>query len=493
MYKLVLYVLITLLCVAGIWGWFGFISYSPIDIFISTLFLLFVCYVANKIFAHVFDAPANVESVYITALILALIITPYHSFHDLPFLGWMGLLAIASKYILAIGKKHIFNPVAISAVLCSYGLLQSASWWVGNAVMAPFVLVAGLLIVRKIRRTDLVFSFFFVTIVVSLASAFLKHGDPIATLNTIVFRSSLLFFAFIMLTEPLTTPPTKILQMIYGGLVGFLFVPQVHFGSIYSTPELALVIGNVFSYLVSPKQKLILHLRQKLQASSDMIEFIFPKKKSFAFLPGQYMEWTLAHQNTDSRGNRRYFTIASSPTEESLHLGVRFYPKSSSYKKAMLAMTGKTPIVGSQVAGDFTLPKDPHQKCVFIAGGIGITPYRSMLKYLIDTHQKRQIIMFYSNKTLGEIMYSDIFDQAEKELGIYTIYTLTDIKSLPAGWQGETRRIDAAMIQKYVPDYAERLFYLSGPHAMVKEYQEVLRNMGITDKQIKSDFFPGLV
>jgi len=157
-------------------------------------------------------------------------------------------------------------------------------------------------------------------------------------------------------------------------------------------------------------------------------------------------------------------------------------------------MNEKTPIVASQVAGDFTLPKDINQKCVFIAGGIGITPYRSMLKYLIDTKQKRSIILFYSNKSADEIMYNDVFDQVEKDLGIPTIYILTDKKLLPspAGRQGETRRIDAAMIQQHVPDYKERIFYLSGSNAMVAGSKKILKSLGIADNQIKVDFFPGL-
>jgi len=493
MYKLVLYVLIALLCIAGIAGAFGFLPYPLLNIFISTTFLLLVCYVANKIFAYVFNAPANVESVYITALILALIITPYHSSHDLLFLGWMGLLAMASKYILAIGKKHIFNPAAIAAVLCSFGLMQSASWWIGNAVMMPFVLVAGILVVRKIKRAALVWSFMIIAIGLSLFLTFLRQSNAMNTLGTLFLHSSLLFFAFIMLTEPLTTPPTKKLQIMYGALVGFLFVPQVHIGSIYSTPELSLVIGNIFSYIVSPKQKLLLHLKERIQASSDMIDFIFLKKKTFSFTPGQYMEWTLAHPNTDSRGNRRYFTIASSPTEDTLRLGVRFYEKQSSFKKAMLAMTDKTTIVGSQVAGDFTLPNNPQEKLVFIAGGIGITPFRSMVKYLVDTKQKRSIVLFYSNRTADEIMYKDVFDQAEKQLDIKAVYTLTDKKNIAHTWKGERGRIDETMIKAFVPDYKERIFYLSGSQAVVKGCQDILHRMGIPQTHIKTDYFPGLV
>ena len=94
--------------------------------------------------------PTNVESTYISALILALIITPLQSYNDLWFLGWAAVLAMASKYILGIKGKHLFNPVAFAVALTYFTINQSASWWVGNATMLPFVLVGGLLVVRKI-------------------------------------------------------------------------------------------------------------------------------------------------------------------------------------------------------------------------------------------------------------------------------------------------------------------------------------------------------
>lgn len=239
--------------------------------------------------------------------------------------------------------------------------------------------------------------------------------------------------------------------------------------------------------------KLIVNLHEKIQISSDIVDFVFKPAKKVAFIPGQYMEWTLAHPHTDSRGNRRYFTIASSPTEETIRLGVKFYEKGSSYKKALYNLNQQMSIVGAQLSGEFILPKNGNQKLVFIAGGIGITPYRSFLKYLVDTKEQRDIVMFYSNKTADEIAYKDVFDAAEKELGIRTVYTLTDTVNLPQGWSGKLGRITSGMIAEEVPDYSERLFYLSGPHAMVTGYEEVLKSMGLKSKQIKKDFIPGLV
>jgi ferredoxin-NADP reductase len=132
------------------------------------------------------------------------------------------------------------------------------------------------------------------------------------------------------------------------------------------------------------------------------------------------MEWTLAHPNTDDRGNRRYFTLASSPAERNLRLGVKFYQKSSTFNKAMLSMDKDTEIVASQVAGDFVLPDDPQQKCVFLAGGIGVTPFRSMIKYLLDSRQRRPITLFYTATTVNDFVYNNTFANQEVEIGSKT-------------------------------------------------------------------------
>ncbi len=359
--------------------------------------------------------------------------------------------------------------------------------------MLPFVLIGGLLIVRKIRRFDLVVSFLLATLVITPVASLISQTNPLAALEGAVLYSPLVFFAFIMLTEPLTAPATHKMRIYYAILVAFLFTPLVHFGSFYTTPELALLIGNIFSFIVSPKRNLVLKLKEKVRLAPDIYEFVFSPNRKLAFQAGQYMEWTLGHEDSDSRGNRRYFTLASAPTEQVLKLGVKFHENSSSFKKSLLSINSDHEIVASQVAGDFVLPANHKQKCVFIAGGIGITPFRSMIKYMLDTHQRRPVMLFYANRNANEIVYKDIFDRAEKELGIKTIYTLTDSHKLPAGWKGQVGRIKGDWIKKAVPGYRTSVFYISGPMSMINSVVESLHELGIKNSQIKTDYFPGII
>ncbi|CAN5298560.1 hypothetical protein BH10PAT1_BH10PAT1_2760 [soil metagenome] len=471
MYRLILYYLILLLLAGFIYSIFGILPFSATSFAISILFIVIVCFGVNKLFEKTFKAQTNIESLFITALILASILTPAKIINDFVFLFAASLIAMASKYILAIRTKHIFNPAAIGAVIGALVIGKYASWWVGTLWMFPFTLL-GILIVRKIRRFNLIFSFLIVNVIVTILS-----NHSVVSLFT---DSPILFFGFIMLTEPLTTPPTRFLQILYGALTGILFAP-LHFGAFFTTPEIALSIGNAFSYIVSPKQKLILKLKEKLRLNKNTYDFIFTSQEKLKFKAGQYLEWTLSQKNADTRGNRRYFTIASAPTENEIRIGIKLpEDEASSFKREMIDMKVGQEIIASQLAGDFTLPND-NKKLLFIAGGIGITPYRSMIKYLIDTNIKRDIVLMYSEKNINEMVYKDVFKKAIEKLGIKVIYFETDKKG----------HMVADILVANVADYKERNFYLSGSHVMVSAFENILKELKIPKIQTKVDYFPG--
>ena len=493
MYRLILYFLFGLIAIAALFGQFKILPYSPLAILYSTAILLFISWLTNSIFSKLWKTQTNVESTYITALILALIISPPQAGQYLtivPFLVWAAIWSMAAKYVIAYGKKHIFNPAAFAVALTAITLGQSATWWVGTWSLLPFVAIGGLMVTRKIRRFDLVTSFF-VTALVTTVIFHISSQGLLVSLEKTFTETAICFFAFIMLTEPLTTPPTKWTQIIYGGLVGILFVPNIHIGALYSTPELAICAGNILSFILSPKRKYLLTVRTSNKIALDTGEFIFKSDHSIPFKPGQYLEWTLSHPEVDSRGNRRYFTIASSPTEPEIRLGVKFNSKSSSFKKHLATLGPDDKILVGQLAGNFTLPRDPTLKLAFIAGGIGITPFRSMIKYISDKGEKRDVVLVYSNKTKEEIAYIDILDEAYEKFGLKTVATLTDMDHIPADWHGYVGFITPEMIIKEIPDYMDRIFYISGPNSMVEACSNTLKNMGVERKNIKKDFFPG--
>ncbi len=491
MYRLTLYGLGLLAVLSIVFGFLNILPYPGFLLMFSLFYILVVCWLSNIFFSEAFGVPTNRESVYITSLILFLIITPPSNVYQLTVLYWAGILAIASKFIFVINKKHIFNPVAISLFILGITINYGVSWWIGNPVMFPALFVVGLLIVRKIRRFHLVAAFFCVALLTISIFTIRSGTQSIDVLTRTILSSSLVFVGFIMLTEPLTTPPTKHEQIVYGILVGLLFAPRIHIGSFYFTPETALVFGNIFSYLVSPKKRLVLNLKEKIKLSDEIYDFSFVPDSKLNFKAGQYLEWTLPHKNSDDRGLRRYLTIASSPSEEIMTFGIKIPKNPSSFKKKLLELQEGEKIYAGQLSGDFTLPKNKSEKLVFIAGGIGITPFRSILKHLINTNETRDIILFYTCSEADSFVYLDIFNQAKEKLGIKTVLVLTHKENLPQDWNGETGHLTAEIIQKHANDFDKRKYYISGPHSMVDSYKSLLRKMKIPGKNIITDYFPG--
>lgn len=493
MYRVVLYGLIGLALISILFSFLGILSYNPISMIVSLVILLNLCYFSNLLFAKMLNAPLNAESSAVTAMILFFLMKPPDNINDALSLVMAGLIAMASKYIFAINKKHIFNPAAISAFIL--GLLGNGNvyWWVGADVLLPLVAILGFLIVRKIRRFHLLFAF--------LLSALASIAFVGVTVNDVTIPNALseaflswplIFFATVMMTEPLTTPPVKNLRIIYGVIVGLLFGAQFEFGRLFSSPEFALIVGNVYSFIVSPKERLTLYLKEQTKLASHLQEFVFTSSQKFAFQPGQYLEWTLPLKRTDGRGNRRYFTIASSPTEQEIKLGVKIEEANgSTFKKQLSEMKKDDMLAAGQLSGDFTMPKDTSKKLLFIAGGIGVTPFRSMMKYLVDKGEKRDIVMLYTTPHPDELAYIPVFDEAESKLGVKVIYVITRDENAPQDWKGKKGRINEDMLKEVAPDFKERIAYLSGPNAMVDSYKSLLHQVGVNWKNIKADYFPG--
>jgi len=490
MYRLVLYYAAGLLAVTFGLGFSGAVAQEPTALAFSVVVITAVCWLTNRLFALLFRVPTNVESVYITAFILALLLPPVTA-TNLPGLEGLVLasgVAIASKFLLAIGRKHVFNPVAIGVVASAYLLDQPATWWVGgNLFLLPFALVGGLLVTRKVQRFDMVGAYVLANLAAAMATtAPAMYGEA---LKQTFLYSPLLFAGFAMLTEPLTAAQGSWARLIYGGIVGALSSPNIHIGDFYFTPELAILAGNVFAFAVNPKRRIKFTLVRIERIATGCFDFVLRPDRQVSFAPGQYLDWTMAVRGSDDRGNRRPFTIASAPGEDDLRLGVKFYPRASAFKRALAAMKPGDVIYGSNLAGNFTLPKAKEQKLAFIAGGIGITPFRSMLSDLIARGDQRSMVMLYGVTRSNEVAYASLLDRAERELGMRTVYAVAE---------GEVRGsnihrgfIDAALIQREIPDFRERTFYVSGPHAMVVRFKSVLRDLGIARSRIKVDYFPG--
>ena len=141
--------------------------------------------------------------------------------------------------------------------------------------MTPFVIVGGLLVVRKLRRGDLVLIFLWTTLFLTLAWSALDGVPWQQALRQGVLESPAWFLAFVMLTEPVTLPPTRRLQMLYGALTGVLVVPQLHLATFYLAPELALVVANACMIPLRSLEKHRLYLDRAVAIGPGLVDFIY--------------------------------------------------------------------------------------------------------------------------------------------------------------------------------------------------------------------------
>lgn len=470
MYRLMLYGLVWLVGVTLVLSFLGLLAYSFWSLTGSLIVLLTLGFILKVVLTWAYKLPANFESSLITTLILFFILAPPTDLNSYLGIGIGLAAALVSKYVINWRGAHMFNPAAFGALVASLTGLVSAAWWVATPILLPFVLLVGLLILRKTRQ----FSLFFAFAIPALCFILLHGVSPPQALTSY----PLFFLGMIMLTEPATMPSIFKWRLMYGALIGVIFGASLNLGFISTSPHFALLIGNLLAFIVTTRASQSVKLVQRRQLSPTTYEFGFATQSKISFKPGQYFAWTLGKVKFDNRGNRRSFTIASSPIEPELKLGVKFYESSSQFKKTLLALKKGDAIHVSSLSGDFVLPKDVNKKLLFIAGGIGVTPFRSMIKDLNLHKQKRNITLFYFANSDEEILYKDIWKEA-LSYGVRVIPLITKEK------------LDEELLRKHVPDFRNRHFYLSGPPTMVRGYKKILRTLGIPGRHIHTDYFSG--
>jgi ferredoxin-NADP reductase len=204
------------------------------------------------------------------------------------------------------------------------------------------------------------------------------------------------------------------------------------------------------------------------------------------FLPGQACDVTLPD------GQTHRFALASSPTNgRTVMIAARM--RDTPFKETLRDLPFGSAVSFGPPRGTFTLPEDPAMPVVFLAGGIGITPFRSMLKAMLDTGDRRPVILVYSTPTPQAMAFLDELEAWRASLDLTLVPTLTKPETAPAEWAYEEGRIDAAMVGRHVrPDVlAKAMVYVSGPPAMVEDLEAAVRSRGVRSARLKLDEFWG--
>ena len=207
------------------------------------------------------------------------------------------------------------------------------------------------------------------------------------------------------------------------------------------------------------------------------------------FQPGQYFWVTLLDPPyDDEKGPRRHITVVTSPNERGV-LGLCTRLRDTAFKRSLAEMPVGSDVDVEQPKGTFLLPEETDTPYVFIAGGIGITVFRCMLRYINEEKLPHRVTLVYSNRDRESTAFLDELTQLERDNpNLRLVVTMTDDE----GWQGETRRIDADMLRDHLAeDLTSFRYFVAGPPGMVEGIAETLQQAGIPEEQVKAGRFSG--
>ena len=256
-----------------------------------------------------------------------------------------------------------------------------------------------------------------------------------------------------------------------------------------------------------PQIELTLVEKDKIEGT-DVTSFKFSKQNAqdggedktipFNYTAGQFAFFDIGGVYNDPKGPIRHFTISSSPTENFIMFSTRI--RDSPYKKRLSTLEEGSRVKVRGPEGQFVLHEDYSKPAVFLSGGIGVTPFRSMIKYATDKQLPLRIVMFDSNRNRDNILFKQEFDDcANINKNLKIIYTVSDggqqkSSSTANDWKGEYGRIDKAMMLKYLDTNMlnNSIFYICGPPAMLKAMQSLLQDeLEIPKERIKVEEFTG--
>ncbi len=233
-----------------------------------------------------------------------------------------------------------------------------------------------------------------------------------------------------------------------------------------------------------------IHLKERRQETADVMSFFFDLSgQPFPYRPGQYLSYELdALAFPDERGPRRHFTISSSPTEKGI---IQFTTRlrGSGFKETLRRAPVGYELTAGVAGGNFVLPEKESRRHIFIAGGIGITPYRSILRYAVDAQEPIDGLMLYFNRTSAEIIFRRELEDISRRM---PNFSLVHVLSQPeTGWAGERGKLDESLLRKFVSAPQGALCWISGPPAMVQAYKEQMQQFGFSGEAVRTDFFIG--
>lgn len=236
---------------------------------------------------------------------------------------------------------------------------------------------------------------------------------------------------------------------------------------------------------------LTIKLKDRKEVAAGTMAFHFEKPRNFTFTPGQAGDFSLDNPpETDAEGSKRAFSLASAPYEDDLVIATRM--RDTAFKRSLKTIPLGTEFILDAPWGELILHEDTSIPAVFLTGGIGITPVRSIVLQAAHDKLTQKIVLFYSNHTPADATFLDELTAAQKANPNYTLVaTMTKMEKSSTPWQGETSFIDKAMLLKFIPDLTVPIYYVTGPPKMVAAMQKTLIDAGVETANVRAEEFSG--
>lgn len=219
--------------------------------------------------------------------------------------------------------------------------------------------------------------------------------------------------------------------------------------------------------------------------------FHFEKPPGFSFKPGQAVDLiVMVPSGADVQSARHTFSIVSAPFEHDLTFATRM--RASAFKHALKALAIGATIQIEGPSGALTVHTNRARAAVLIAGGIGITPFMSILRQAMKEQWPQRLVLLYSNRRPEDAAFLAELQQIEQQnKNFRLIATMTQMSESVQPWAGETGLIDESLVKRLKAEVLEPIFYLAGPPAMVEAMRDTLNACGIGDDDIRSEEFYG--
>ena len=227
------------------------------------------------------------------------------------------------------------------------------------------------------------------------------------------------------------------------------------------------------------------------EVAEGTMAFHFEKPSGFSFKPGQFADVTLTDPpETDAEGNTRSFSIASPPFENELVFTTRM--RDTAFKRSLKTVPLATEVQIGAAAGSFTLHKNQAKPAVFLAGGIGITPFLSIVRQADRDRLPHKLHLFYSNRRPEDAAFLDTLQALETtNPNFHLICTMTEMSKSKKEWKGETALIEKEMLSRHLATLQGPIYYIAGPPAMVAAMRQTLVSAGVEEDDIRAEEFAG--